>query len=74
MDGEECEICAGTGTVPAVYEESAERNAETHHEGLGRNRRVDHRTVAQMMRDHQNKMADIYDKFDHELSEAWRRS
>jgi hypothetical protein len=32
----------------------------------------DYRTVAQMMRDHQNQMADIYEKFDHELSEAWR--
>jgi hypothetical protein len=30
--------------------------------------------TAQMMRDHQNKMAHIYDKLDHELSEAWRQS
>jgi len=34
--------------------------------------RVDHRTVAQMMCDRQNKTADIYDKLDHELSERWR--
>jgi len=33
----------------------------------------DHRTVAQIVRDHQTKMADIYDKLDRELSEAWRR-
>jgi DnaJ-class molecular chaperone len=76
IDGEECGSCGGTG-MPA-YEgnaEEAERNTETHHEGLGRNRRrVDHRTVQQAMRDHQNKMADIYDKLDHELSETWRRS
>jgi DnaJ-class molecular chaperone len=76
IDGEECDSCGGTGML--AYEgnaEEAERNTETHHEGLGRNRRrVDHRTVQQAMRDHQNKMADIYDKLDHELSETWRRS
>jgi hypothetical protein len=76
--GDTCKTCSGTGTVPADYEESAEeaeRNAETHHEGLGRNRRrVDHRTIEQMMHDHQNKMTDVYDKLDHELSETWRRS
>jgi hypothetical protein len=75
---EQCKTCSGTGTVPADYEESAEDaelNAETHHEGLGRNqRRVDHRTIEQRMRDHQNKMTDIYDKLDHELSEKWSRS
>jgi len=32
----------------------------------------DHRTVAEMMRD-QTAMADIYDKFDRELSQTWRR-
>jgi hypothetical protein len=35
---------------------------------------ADHRTVAHMMCDHQNKMTDIYDKFDHEPSETWKRS
>jgi hypothetical protein len=61
----------GTGMLD--YEANAEdivRNAATHTESA---RRRDHRTVAQMMRDHQNKMADIYEKFDHELSEKWRR-
>jgi hypothetical protein len=68
-------ICHGEGSVPADYEDEIEEHVSSHHEGMGRNRRrVDHRTVAQMMRDHQNKMTDIYDKLDHELSEAWRRS
>jgi DnaJ-class molecular chaperone len=75
--GDACKTCSGTGIVPTDYEESAEeveRNAETHHEGLGRNRRrVDHSTAEQMMRDHQNKMIEIYKKLDHELSETWRR-
>jgi hypothetical protein len=60
----------GTGMLD--YEANAEdvvRNAATHTESACRR---DHRTVAQMMRDHQNKMADIYEKFDHELSEKWR--
>src|SRR5262249_58716373 len=61
----------GEGSVPADYEGGEDEIGEhvsTHHEGLGRNRRrADHRTVAEMMRDHQNKMTDIYDKLDHEL-------
>jgi hypothetical protein len=35
-------------------------------------RRVDARSVQQMVRDHQVRMSSIYDKLDHELSEAWR--
>jgi tripartite-type tricarboxylate transporter receptor subunit TctC len=31
-------------------------------------------SVAQQMHDHQNKMADIYNKLDYELSEKWRQS
>jgi hypothetical protein len=72
----ECPLCHGKGTVLADYEGDEDEildNTETHTEGMGRNRRrVDHRTVGQMTRDHQNKMADIYDKLDHEMSEAWR--
>ena len=75
---DECPICNGDGSVPSDYEQTEDEvpeNTSTQHEGLGHNRRrVDHRTVAQMMYDHQNKMTDIYDKLDHELSEAWRRS
>jgi hypothetical protein len=66
------DTCGGTGMVDH-YEENAEdivRNAATHTESA---RHRDHRT-AQMMRDHQNEMADIYDKLDHDLSQAWRRS
>jgi hypothetical protein len=74
----ECPLCHGEGTVPADYEGDEDEvleNTETHTEGMGHNRRrVDHRTVAQMMRDHQVRMSSIYEKFDHELSEAWRRS
>jgi len=74
----ECPICNGDGSVPSDYEQTEDevrKNTSTHHEGLGRNRqRVDHRTIAQMMYDQQNKMTDIYDTFDRELSEAWRRS
>jgi hypothetical protein len=59
----------GTGMFDC--EESADvPNAATHSESA---RHRDHSTVEQMMRDHQNKMADVYDKFDCELSEKWRR-
>jgi hypothetical protein len=74
IDGKECDTCGGTGMVDDDYVENAQdivRNAATHTESA---RRRDHRTVAQMMRDHQNKMADIYNKLDYELSEKWRRS
>jgi hypothetical protein len=73
---DECPVCNGDGSVPSDYEgneDEAFDNAPTHHEGLGAPR-TDSRSVEQMMRDHQNKMADIYDKLDHTLSEAWRRS
>jgi hypothetical protein len=61
--------------VPSDHEgneDEAFENAQIHHEGLSA-RRTDSRSVKQMMRDHQNKMADIYDKLDYELSETWRR-
>jgi Phage Terminase len=63
------------GSVPSDHEgneDEAFENAQIHHEGLSA-RRTDSRSVKQMMRDHQNKMADIYDKLDYELSETWRR-
>jgi hypothetical protein len=62
----------GTGMLDC--EENAEdivRNAARHTESAHRR---DYHTPEQMMRDHQNKMADIYSKLDHELSEAWRRA
>jgi hypothetical protein len=68
VDGEECDTCGGTG-----YEETAEeivRNGSRHVELA----HPDHRMVDQMMQDHQNKMASIYDELDRELAEAWRRS
>jgi hypothetical protein len=61
------------GTSMLVYKENADNivgNAPTHTESACRR---DHRTMQQMMRDHQNKMTEIYDKLDHELSERWRR-
>jgi hypothetical protein len=70
IGGGECETCAANGVV----EQNAEgimRNANVHPEST---RRVDCRSVTQMMRDHQNKMSDAYDKLDRELSETWRRS
>jgi hypothetical protein len=73
---EECQVCHGEGTVPADNEsDEAEtfENTQTHHEGLGA-RHTDSRSIKQMMRDHQNKMADVYDELDQELSETWRRS
>ena len=62
----------GTGMLDC--EENAEdivRDAARHTKSAHRR---DYHTPEQMMRDHQNKMADIYDKLDHELSETWRRS
>jgi hypothetical protein len=37
-------------------------------------RRLDARSVQQVMRDHQVRMSSIYERFDRELSETWRRS
>jgi hypothetical protein len=51
-------------------EESFVRNAATHAESAHRR---DHRTVEQMIHDHQNNMAEIYHQLDRELSEKWRR-
>jgi hypothetical protein len=62
---------SGTGMLDC--DENAEdivRNAATHTESA---RCRDYCTVEQMMHDHQNRMGDIYDKLDHELSERWRR-
>jgi hypothetical protein len=50
-------------------EESFVRNAATYTESTHRR---DHRTVEQMIHDHQNNMAKIYDKFDRELGERWK--
>ncbi len=75
-DGEPCPVCHGEGMVPADYEDDPDeiaRNTQTGIEGLGA-RRTDSRSLAQMMRDHQDKMADIYDNLDRELRERWRQS
>jgi hypothetical protein len=66
-DGERfCPECEGSGLDQKLADCQA-----CHGEGSVPS---DYRNVAQMTRDHQNKMADIYDKLDHELSETWRRS
>ena len=39
-----------------------------------RRRETDHRTVDQMIRDHETSMAAIYTAYDRELSETWRQS
>jgi hypothetical protein len=72
--GGECETCRGEGVLNASYETNAEeayRNTATHHESLPR--RIDHRSVDQMVRDHRVHMARLYDACDRELTEAWRR-
>jgi hypothetical protein len=87
VDGElYCDIGTADRRVPRYKEEREEddddgeyreseeeivNNASTHTESSIRR---DHRTVAQMMHDHQKKMADIYNKLDHELRETWRQS
>jgi flagellar biosynthesis GTPase FlhF len=62
------------GRLEQTVETEEETDDDDELERQTSDHRRDHRTVAQMMRDHQNKMADIYDKLDHELSETWRRS
>jgi hypothetical protein len=44
-----------------------------HEDDEDEGRRVDSRSVTQMLQDHQHKMAGIYDQLDHELSEKWRQ-
>jgi hypothetical protein len=60
-----CPACGGAGTLDAGS--SKEEEAELR-------RGSDSRPVNQIVRDHQANIADIYDKLDHALSEAWRRS
>lgn len=43
-------------------------------EHFARRRETDHRTVDQMIRDHQSTMAATYAAYESELSETWRRS
>jgi hypothetical protein len=74
-DGSECETCCGEGILNPSFEANAEeayRNTATHHESLPR--RIDHRSVDQMVRDHRAHMASIYAAYNYEMSEAWRRS
>ena len=74
VDGEECDTCAGTGVVVDDYEETAEeigRNASTHIETV--RSRSDSRSISQMMRDHENRMTEIYDAYDQSLAQQWRQ-
>jgi hypothetical protein len=63
---DDCPSCGGTGALDADYERKAEEAASR--------RGSDSRSVNQIVRDHQANMARMYDEFDHELSETWRRS
>jgi hypothetical protein len=68
-DGATCTVCGGTG-----YETSAEQiehNASTHTESASPRR--DHRSIQQMMSDHQQHMAQLYEAADAERCDAWRR-
>jgi hypothetical protein len=59
------------------YESSPEEiveNNSRHYENRPPHRRVDAASIAQQMSDHQERMADIYNKLDHELTEKWRQS
>ncbi len=74
--GDECPVCHGEGIVPACYESDPEeivRNTQPRIEGLGA-QRTEGRSLSQLMRDHQNKMAVIYDHLDQKLSNAWRQT
>jgi len=55
-------------------EQEINQNTATHPESSGPLHGVDATSFAQMMRDHQNKMVDIYRQLDHELTQKWRQS